>query len=769
MSQGNRLFLERRSVLSEVFTSLFVEPYREERRKVLRRTRFEDIILYSGPYDYKNLRFLYNLPIGFGLCLGLYHLAWFRLNFAFFDEHFAVALKWVMISLCTLAFAFSAVFRCTLICVCLAAIGSNGQGLMSVFVLEQLTDGPINNTIENFRRSARIVVCHLEIQSELMEQRISLFGGNYTQAVQNKFSNAVSKGKNVVDLLKSSVDPFLKHFKDNDEEEKRLEKMLHNVEVMKERADLTAGLKSEGNETTNTEDLPFWTRFKSKMARTMARRLDQRCKEVAASSLKNCQESFKKLKAQCEQRMPFFVSLIVDMCSGLSPTIACDHESITGQVNVTCMKIFTNPERKNESFFTPEFDHEMESFGNVKNEIDEQFKLNLHYQIAEEPRFEKLRRVGDVHVNLQNKILELKLVLVVLKELMSALLIFFVYTIFRNCVVMLQNYLNNIDFSNTYLTKYFYYIDEKRKLMNKPSLLPFTKAEMKKHNLRSPFSLPTNAEVQASWFPFLKWFIMVITTVVVLVVDHVYYKVIHSIEKTANLTQTIEGERSFDVRVNGTGVVAGLLNDLMNMSSSAKFSGVQTNEHCLDENRVNKMDISVVVVRVILPLLAMFFLQVVFGFIVKRMTLFYVVDYIFRRRSKARSIQLYNKLLYSRSVARKAARARIRRAVRKHSLRLGSRTILDYFPGLKNIAEKIFKTEKCLMCLQPEKRMNLIECCKEKCTATYCKRCWLENDEVCYACQVEEGLVNDTKTQFLPTASLPNETNAKPTKEGESS
>lgn len=56
-------------------------------------------------------------------------------------------------------------------------MGRTGQGLFTIFVLERLSDGPINNMIYNFELSSEIIICHLEIQSRITTQRITLAAG----------------------------------------------------------------------------------------------------------------------------------------------------------------------------------------------------------------------------------------------------------------------------------------------------------------------------------------------------------------------------------------------------------------------------------------------------------------------------------------------------------------------------------------------------------------------------------------------------------------
>lgn len=69
-----------------------------------------------------------------------------------------------------------------------------------------------------------------------------------------------------------------------------------------------------------------------------------------------------------------------------------------------------------------------------------------------------------------------------------------------------------------------------------------------------------------------------------------------------------------------------------------------------------------------LQILREFSFKVIFGFIIRRATLFYIIGNVFRKRSKARTIDLYNRLLLVRINGRRIARARIRFQVHRHHL-----------------------------------------------------------------------------------------------------
>ncbi|MFH4975205.1 hypothetical protein AB6A40_001914 [Gnathostoma spinigerum] len=60
------------SLSERLYDRFFIEPYREERRKRLNRSRLDDIFYFSGVYDYKFVRLFVNFPIGFILSSALY-------------------------------------------------------------------------------------------------------------------------------------------------------------------------------------------------------------------------------------------------------------------------------------------------------------------------------------------------------------------------------------------------------------------------------------------------------------------------------------------------------------------------------------------------------------------------------------------------------------------------------------------------------------------------------------------------------------------------
>lgn len=75
------------------------------------------------------------------------------------------------------------------------------------------------------------------------------------------------------------------------------------------------------------------------------------------------------------------------------------------------------------------------------------------------------------------------------------ILVVFVYCLYRDCYAFVDRFLNDIEFNNIYITRYFEHLDERRRIDESitRSLLPLTRFEIKfdlyhlttnKHNIR---------------------------------------------------------------------------------------------------------------------------------------------------------------------------------------------------------------------------------------------------------------------------------------------
>ena len=253
------------------------------------------------------------------------------------------------------------------------------------------------------------------------------------------------------------------------------------------------------------------------------------------------------------------------------------------------------------------------------------------------------------------------------KEVLSSFLIFIVYFIFKDVISMISNYLEDVDFKNYFLTSYFWYIDEKRNIFKKSCLKSLKKNEMKKFELLNPFSLPTKSEIKESWTNFTKWIVILIISLIIIFMDYYFYKILIFIFEFMKSSKfNTQGDHVLNLEVEGEGPVSQMIKDLLNFNFT---DSIEKNfEHGICVPEPSPPNFFLIFFWILVPLFFMFFIQIIFNFIIKRIIFFFILGYVFRKRSKTRIIQLYNKLLFYRINEGRFARSRIRFMVEQQEL-----------------------------------------------------------------------------------------------------
>ncbi|KAM3716664.1 E3 ubiquitin-protein ligase [Dirofilaria immitis] len=710
-----------------VFDELLKEPYREERRIQLGRSKFVDIFFYSGVYDYRWLRIFINFPIGFLIAFLLYEFAWHQINFADFDRIAEQILKWSLIIASSITFAISPLFRCAIICVLFGALGKNGQNLLTVVVFNSLSSGPIENILQNFKVSTNMITCHIKQKEDMMTQRVVMATGPVEAFMAREFGKSTSKGRKVIAMLKSLVEPLEYDFTLSDED-KALAATIDAAEVLHTRDSLLNKEPENSKEglgiKTQKSVVPTWNKLKSNLSKLLSIRMHYQCNEVFDKGVKKCHDAFRDMKNKCYSILWFLPLFRGRICDKFDTLQICQVSK-----KVTEALTFCNQMTNQVLSRTKNLDSDLTDAHNLTEDILDHLRVNMHYRAIVEPRNVRIYGIKEVKYRIAQNFRLLKIILITFKQILACLFVTMIYTIFRDSVKMIRNYLNDIDFDNIYLTSYFWHIDCKREQEGKIFLYPLSKAEIHANNLMTPISPPTKAEIRASWLPLAKFTFIFVISLFVVFVDFIFYKVIYNIE--------------------GTGFVADLVKEMLEFDYKSHRNLTISLEKCI-YNPVSP-DWSYVGKYILFPLGIMFILQVIFGYVIKRVTLFCVIGNIFRKRNKARIIHLYNKMLFVRINGRKLARARIRfqvqrRILQREELQKKSKLFADTI--IEKILDFLFKTGMCLMCEEKYRKRNLIIC--SSCPAVYCSICYQENYKICYACLAKEGKVSSSRTTFFP-------------------
>ncbi|VDK46899.1 unnamed protein product [Cylicostephanus goldi] len=146
---------------------------------------------------------------------------------------------------------------------------------------------------------------------------------------------------------------------------------------------------------------------------------------------------------------------------------------------------------------------------NITDSLDDELQANLHMLLVEMPRLENV-------------------VLKTASKVVQALFIFFVYTIFRDAVKMIENYKTDVDFNNRFITGVFWQIDHHRELLGQQAIRYISKAEMREWNERN-FSPPTRGELNQARFALMTWFVAAFVAALLIFMDYYLYAFLNAV------------------------------------------------------------------------------------------------------------------------------------------------------------------------------------------------------------------------------------------------
>jgi hypothetical protein len=192
-----------------------------------------------------------------------------------------------------------------------------------------------------------------------------------------------------------------------------------------------------------------------------------------------------------------------------------------------------------------------------------------------------------------------------------------------------------------------------------------------------------------------------------------------------------------------------MIRSIANFNFTNRMHREVSNRVCMVEPQAPNW--SSISLYILLPLCIMLLLQVLFSYVIRRVILFYVVGWIFRKRSKARIVQLYNRIILARENDRRLGRSRIKYLVERRRLRekMSKEFVFNLFKTeicfsqwyldednwfRRHLFDRIFATVKCVLCEDKYRSAKMMSC--PDCPATYCRACADSINGQCYACQV---------------------------------
>uniref|UniRef100_A0A1I7XLL3 Venom protein n=1 Tax=Heterorhabditis bacteriophora TaxID=37862 RepID=A0A1I7XLL3_HETBA len=175
-------------------------------------------------------------------------------------------------------------FRCAMFCVLLGSLGKNGQAPLSLLVMNNLSEGPVENIVNNYHRTAEIILCHLELQAKIASNRVAMFTGPLEGVLENQLSRGLRILKKAVNFIRRSIAPFLSDVSEKDTaEDNKLDQREFQLSLVAQRK----AIESELNE----EEID------SKNARKITSRISKRCNDIFVKGVDKCRDTFTSIKS----------------------------------------------------------------------------------------------------------------------------------------------------------------------------------------------------------------------------------------------------------------------------------------------------------------------------------------------------------------------------------------------------------------------------------------------------------------------------------------
>uniref|UniRef100_A0A0K0E967 DC_STAMP domain-containing protein n=1 Tax=Strongyloides stercoralis TaxID=6248 RepID=A0A0K0E967_STRER len=737
-------------LLSKII-SFFINKKREKLRKKRGISWIGDVLIYSSSYDYRLLRFITTLPFNFIFSNLLYTIAWGDLNYMEYSPQFSWIFQAFITFILMLFFAYSPIFRSFLIVAVITTIGRSGLTIVSWKVMDNLINGPITNIAENFKQTATGFTCFVALQKNVTEERFTLAAGPLEHFIQSNIAKGIKISKKIINTIKVILQPFKDEVEEKTDEDELAESLKKYKTTIEERELVKNDIKNiiDIQKTNVSDTIIKHSKFRSKLVKKMATRIEDRCMEIFRQVTTSCISYLDSAKEACYSKIPNFIGQ--HLCPNFNQEKYCSGTT-EDETKKKCDNLIAN---NSDTLFPVTFDEEIQNFKDSSNHITDEMAIAMHMKKIDGERKTNVKLMGQLSNMIHSEIHYIQIAIESMKEFGNLWVLMFVYIIFEDSVIFCRNFLNEIEFENNYYTWYFWKIDNERQKSKKTYLYPLTNAEKKINKIIKVFSKPTINEKKAMKLPFILWIVITFIVIGIISADHYFYRVLIVVNQYGNIIFDTSGNNTISLNITGEGVFVDWMREMLSFNYTRVSNTTVTSNFC------NKIPVKPNYIDYFqslgLPLFYMLFCQVIFNYLIKRITVVYILGYMFRKRQKTRIIYLYNKILYSRENIRKMTRAKIRFEAKKEILYHQDSALMWIFSKgyIKNhIIDRFFKLYKCILCEERYQYVKIISCNVKNCPGVFCYKCWLNNNKLCYVCLTKSDKVNSQKSRIIEKEDL---------------
>ncbi|XP_050421370.1 DC-STAMP domain-containing protein 2-like [Adelges cooleyi] len=320
----------------------------------------------------------------------------------------------------------------------------------------------------------------------------------------------------------------------------------------------------------------------------------------------------------------------------------------------------------------------------------------------------------------------------------SVFSIFFLYVFFKAWQYR-RKYLTTDSFDNKYLTQELYELDERKLILERPTIMPLTRFEKNRYIERTSIRLLSTEKTAL----FRSLAVLVLATfkiTVQMAIDYSLYWILRTVRKYGRLSSQLDPPSVLDVNVEGDGLLADLYRTIIHTFRPVANQMDMDTMKCLpnplppDYHRYR---------QITTVLILTWFLAIMQPYGLRFRS--YVMGYYHPDVARTRAVWLHNRILRRRINFITFARRFLRR---KFGLDGTAETsadpsFLDYVYSKYPFLEHIWRRKKQIVCLlcgykakdSDFKKGNMMKCENENCRGVYCSKCFADINNRCTLCK----------------------------------
>lgn len=676
--------------------------------------------LRSNPEEYKWLKLVLGLPIGFGVGTAFYVILLGQSSLPSVIQHYLGTIFCVTFSI---GYATSAQIRCMSWLIIPNLFSKSGRSFLYTLAFICMLQGPITNIFLNGKMAILSFKCASELFQNQSLTKMSLSRKPMEDALMELTRNDfhLERFSNQMRRAFSQIENEIESQGEVEKIRKKTQ-MIDDAEHTESRAE-SIDMRRQIEETDSDADT---------VEKQYAKKGDYRCQDVFNSGIENCKRSVDNLYNRCLDSVKVIGFII---CKLVAIHFVCNViKLVPNLIGYTCDSMPVIGSGFGEVYI--EEKAVVESFVS-RGDVSFQYKMITPAQSLKL----NLTTIEELQKNMMHEFEKREYWINIMKELTIRVLSFTFVLILKSSYDYTKNYLSDLDFDNFYVTNYFQHIDKRREISGKKKLLPLRKIERNYLVFSFTCKLLKKERRKLVSGTFLLFFRFVIF-VNIFLLDRVIFTVLSIIRNQTRIDYRQRGYQKILIKTEGNGFLSNIMRMMLHrLSKEHSIDEISTNFPCLPDPFLPD-DMIIYKIVGLYTVIWLLLLTQSYALRLRRP----VAAFFFRHREKTRSLYLYNNTLKRRAGYIHYMKTQVHNLAKEKQL---EREYSIFYSLLKAFAKcfscvenQLKKRIVCLICEERLTSNNLIYP-QTECGCIYCNECWKEVGSMCPGClenDVESGL-----------------------------